>query len=160
MKNGLAVQFSKSHTSLLPPNSARNTVRLLLKLNIPSVRGNHDYYITRNYLEVFEPESQDYLNNLPLYLDILFGPLKIRIYHATPRSLDQFIPYNATKEMYDSLFGDVKTDIIVLGHTHWHYIKRFGEIQYINPGSLGMPAERSTFCILHNRGNSEFIFLH
>ena len=142
-----------------PPHTNLPTVRLMIKLRIPSVRGNHDYHITRNFLDIFEDESQAYLGDLPLYLDILFAEFKIRIYHATPQSLDGFIPDNAHEEIYHSHFGGINADIIVLGHTHRHYVKQHAGKRFINPGSLGFPNEKPTFCVLDNTGEVQFIFL-
>lgn len=144
----------------MPPHYNLPTVRLMMKLKIPSVRGNHDYNITRDSLEIFDDEGQQYLRELPLYLDILFGGLKIRIYHATPESLDDYIPDNAQGETYHSLFGHVKADIIVLGHTHRHYSKQYTGMRFINPGSLGIPNEKPTFCVMDKSGEVEFMFLN
>ena len=58
---------------------------------------------------------------------------KFRIYHATPESLDDFIPDNADEEIYLSLFGGINADIIVLGHTHRHYAKQHAGKRFINP---------------------------
>ncbi len=143
----------------MQPHYNLPTVRLMIKLRILSVRGNHDYHITRNSLDIFEDESQAYLGELPLYLDILFAEFKIRIYHATPQSLDGFIPDNAHEEIYHSHFGGINAEIIVLGHTHRHYVKQHAGKRFINPGSLGFPNEKPTFCVLEKTGEVQFIFL-
>lgn len=142
-----------------PPHHNLPTIRLMCKFNIHSVRGNHDYYVKTHFLNIFEAESQQYFMEMPLFLDINFSGLKVRIYHATPKSLDDFIPDNAGEKVFLSLFGEVNADVIVLGHTHKHFLKSFGGVKFVNPGSLGMPDEKSTFCVLDKEGGVEFLFL-
>ncbi len=144
----------------MQPHYNLPTVRLMIKLRMPSVRGNHDYHVTKKFLNIFEVESQGYLRELPLYLDILFAELKIRIYHATPQSLDHFIPDKADEATYHSHFGGINADIIVLGHTHRHYAKQYAGKRFINPGSLGFPNQKPTFCVLDKTGEVQFIFLN
>lgn len=135
------------------------TLRLMHRLGIPSVLGNHDYYIKEKYLRRLDEEASAYLSSLPFNLTIQFGGKQIRIYHATPGSRDDFISEKAGEKTYLSLFGEEEADIIVLGHTHEPYVKSYGEKQFINPGALGVSGVRPSFCVLDQGGAVEFLYL-
>lgn len=132
------------------------TLRVMHRLGIPSVLGNHDYYVREKDLRRLEDEARDYLRRLPFSLTLRFGPTTIRIYHATPTSRDDFIARQAGAATYRSLFGGEEADVVVLGHTHEPYVKRFGGVQFINPGALGVPGVPRSYCVLHGSGEVEF----
>jgi len=136
------------------------TVRLMTKLKIPSTVGNHDRYIRKNAFNLFEPESQEYLKDMPLFMDIKFARFRIGVFHATPSSLDDFIQDTSEESLFERTFGHLEFDIFILGHTHRHFSRSIGDKQFINPGALGLRNKDSTFCTLDETGKVEFIFLN
>ncbi|MBN2357553.1 metallophosphoesterase family protein [candidate division KSB1 bacterium] len=131
------------------------TVRFLARQNIPSILGNHEAHIRRHHLRKYEPESQAYLLHLPVFMDIQFADFNIRLYHATPTSLVDFIPENAGEQIYLDLFDHLMHDVIVLGHTHIAFHRKIGHRTFINPGSLGGLSNRATFAVLNRNGSVE-----
>ena len=131
------------------------TIRYLARQSIPSVLGNHEAHIRRHHLRKYEPASQAYLLNLPVFMDIQFADFNIRLYHATPTSLVDFIPENAGEQIYLDLFDHLLHDVIVLGHTHHSFQRKIGYKTFINPGSLGGLSDRATFAALNRDGGVE-----
>jgi diadenosine tetraphosphatase ApaH/serine/threonine PP2A family protein phosphatase len=63
--------------------------------------------------------------------------------HATPRSDEEiFTPITPQKRL-DTLFADVKQQIVVCGHTHIQFERRVGGRRILNAGSVGMPCADS-----------------
>ena len=135
------------------------TLRIMARLGIPSVLGNHDLYVKRHDLKHLDAEARSYLESLPLSLSIGFAGKRIRIYHATSKSPDDFLAKQAGEQTFLRLFGEENVDVIVLGHTHEPYAKRFGSIEFINPGALGVTGIQATFCLLNRGGEVEFLEL-
>jgi len=136
------------------------TVRLMNKLKIPSILGNHDRYIRKNELHLFEPKNQEYLKAMPFFMDINFAGYRIGVFHATPSSLTDFMDDNSEETKFEQEFGNLDFDVIVLGHTHKYFSKQIGKKQFINPGSLGPNSQNSTFCTLDKTKKVDFIFIN
>ena len=134
-------------------------LRAMARLGIPSVLGNHDYHVRQHDGKRLDQEARTYLEALPFRLRVTFAGRRISIYHATPKSRDDFIRPEAGAPTYLKLFGDEPADVIVLGHTHEAYLKHFGTKQFINPGALGIPLVPATFCVMERDGTVAFEFL-
>lgn len=135
------------------------TLRIMHRLGIPSVLGNHDHHVKKTQLRRLDEEAKTYLEALPFRLTVHFAGLRIRLYHATPTSLDDFIADGAGEKTYAALFANDEADVIVLGHTHTPYVKTFGDTRFINPGALGIPDVQPSYCILDHHGNAEIVYL-
>lgn len=123
---------------------------------IPSVMGNHDWYMggggfcprSRSVNDclayqrgVIEKENLDWLKTLPVQIRID----KIQMVHggwADP--IDEYL--KPTQEYFEKMVGD----IFVSGHTHVQTLHRFGNKTYCNPGSVGQPRDgdpRAAFAV-------------
>jgi hypothetical protein len=80
-------------------------LRILSRLDIPSVMGNHDYRFKEWHLHRLGEETCAYLEELPFSLDVRFAGNRIRIYHATPESRENFALERAGKKTFRALFG-------------------------------------------------------
>jgi putative phosphoesterase len=135
-------------------------LRILSRLDIPSVMGNHDYRFRERHLHRLGEETCAHLEELPFSLDVRFAGNRIRIYHATPESREDFALGRAGKKTFRALFGQENADIIVIGHTHEPYVETIGDKQFINPGALGLPEEAPpSFCTLSENGSAEILYL-
>jgi len=104
------------------PHYNEPVLRILSRLDIPSVMGNHDYRFKERHLHRLGEETRAYLEELPFSLDVRFAGNRIRIYHATPESREDFALERAGKKTFRALFGQENADIIVIGHTHEPYV--------------------------------------
>ena len=123
---------------------------------IPTVMGNHDWYMagggfcprSRSVNDclayqrgVIEKENLDWLKTLPVQMQID----NIQMVHggwADP--LDEYL--KPTQEYFEKVLGEV----FVSGHTHVQTIRKFGNKTYCNPGSVGQPRDgdpRAAFAV-------------
>jgi putative phosphoesterase len=134
-------------------NECCNELRLR---GIPSVMGNHDWYMAGGGFcprsksvndclayqrGIIEEENLEWLKNLPVRIEID----KIQIVHggwADP--IDEYL--KTTQEYFERVMGD----IFVSGHTHVQTLQKFGNKTYCNPGSVGQPRDgdpRAAFAV-------------
>lgn len=125
-------------------NQLRETVNLLKQNNCRSVLGNHDYWHLEKESHDADDEVADFLQSLPLKINVVVEDIKLTMVHANPsgglldgiRLLDEdgepvlALKYYWTKELQ----GD-PSNILVVGHTHQVYVEQLGNVLVINPGS-------------------------
>ena len=131
-------------------------LRYMSQHAIPSVMGNHDYTVKKQQGEGFASEAARYLEGMPFSIEVEFGDLTIRIYHATPRGCEDFAlgGPDVSDETFERLFQELEADIVVLGHTHKPYRRQIGEKLFINPGALCERDGPPTFCLLNRDGKA------
>lgn len=119
----------------------------LMSRDIPSVMGNHDWYMAGGGFcsrsksandclayqrTVIKKENLDWLKTLPVQIQVD----NIRIVHggwADP--IDEYL--KPTREYFEKVVGEV----FVSGHTHIQTLQKFGNKTYCNPGSVGQPRD-------------------
>ncbi len=147
--------------SLSGPFDAAGTADLLMALNIPTVRGNHDRQLfdrPKTKMGIWESWVVDdlsdqhmaWLRSFPLTLEVdgLF------LCHATPEKDDEnWLDYRAPSDRMiardlagvEARLGDVKAPLILCGHTHTPRSVRLPNGQRIvNSGAVGCPAYLDT----------------
>jgi putative phosphoesterase len=127
--------------------------------NIWAVRGNHD----ENYMQMMNEgksikkelidkygssysillnsKQKKYLEQLPNCLEVEIDGKICGIYHGG------ILDYT-NQRIYPDTKLDLpidKYDILLLGHTHYRLVRRYGESLVINPGSLGQPRDGKGF---------------
>lgn len=124
---------------------------------IPSVMGNHDWYMagggfcprSRSVNDclayqrgVIEKENLDWLKSLSVQIQID----NIQMVHGGwTDPIDEYLN-KPTQEYFEKVVGDV----FVSGHTHVQMLQRFGNKTYCNPGSVGQPRDgdpRAAFAV-------------
>lgn len=127
-----------------------------------SVRGNHDEVLlqclasgsspsedyTRRYgsalarsLPALSEKTINLIRSWPEKRSQQFCNLSVGMYHGAP-----WDPLNGRvyPDFADwSRFDDYEDDIILLGHTHYPFVKQLPGKLVINPGSVGQPRDRS-----------------
>jgi putative phosphoesterase len=127
-----------------------------------TVRGNHDHAVAfkadpqaspaKQALAVamadwtraqLDPSDLVWLSRLPVRLQWEIGGVRFAVIHATP--IDPLYDYRLTPRSSDGIFDqvarEVQADVLVLGHTHLPLVRRHGDLQIVNPGSLGQPLD-------------------
>lgn len=123
---------------------------------IPTVMGNHDWYMagggfcprSRSVNDclayqrgVIEKENLDWLKTLPIQMHI--GNIQM-VHGGWADPLDEYL--KPTPEYFEKVLGEV----FVSGHTHVQTIRKFGNKTYCNPGSVGQPRDgdpRAAFAV-------------
>jgi putative phosphoesterase len=79
----------------------------------------------------------------PTTLELHVGGLgDVVVCHSTPTSDEPIYTRLTPADEVDALFGDVRADALVCGHTHMQYDRTLASgLRVVNPGSVGMPYE-------------------
>ena len=95
--------------------------------------------ITRRYTaSVLKKEQRDFLRRLPLKLELKRGDTRFYLCHAKPS--DPLYSYcEEQSEEWIKELDQVKTEVLLVGHTHIPFIRQIGNRMVVNPGSLGQP---------------------
>lgn len=137
------------------------------KRNLLAVRGNHDNnfldseqekqeLIDRygsSYCTVLTKEQSAYIKGLPPCLEVELEGKHFGIFHGGFADyLNQRIYPDSDLNM-EAIKG--KYDYLILGHTHYRFLRIEENTMIINPGSLGQPRDGKGFsyCILHTDDN-------
>lgn len=143
-------------------------IHLIKTLNIPCIQGNHDQWIAEDSVVVslahHSPEearvreiainhskaivtgdNKIFLGELPfqIRLDYRIGNKhwQILLVHAHPDSNNQHLYEDEPDETFAFLLEREQADALVMGHTHYSFIKAIDSKWAINCGSVGRSKE-------------------
>lgn len=140
----------------------RATVDTLRARGAIAVRGNHDHAVAWNADPQASPAKQPlalalrewtrsqlepgdiaWLARLPLRLTWEIAGTRFALLHATPRNplYDYRLRPDAAAELIGDLTAGADADVLVAGHTHWPLVRAGGDLQVVNPGSVGQPLD-------------------
>lgn len=156
-------------------------VSRLQDLNKPSVIGNHDlallhlrkttdslrskelhYYYQQNgsglriAFETLKPEQIDWLENLPIQIDLKFENVRCSLFHGTPDSPMKYLYPTSPLNEFREFMENSNSQLFLGAHSHHQFSKRIGEKIYVNPGSVGQPRDvggRAAWAVLRIDGN-------
>lgn len=139
--------------------SPNEVIELVKSENIVSVLGNHDHAVINNNLNSFDEDTtksikwtreeldddnHNHLKKLSEKEQIEIRNYEIFIAHGTPRKpLKEKIYPGTTNRALAKMTQEVKTDIIILGHTHIPLKQTIQGKKLLNPGSVGQPRDRN-----------------
>jgi putative phosphoesterase len=146
---------------LVPGPMARETIELLLDLNIPTqfIQGNGEIdalthlsgksldRVPEQYRDIVEwsaeqlyPKYEKLLASWAKTLSFeIAGIGKVLFCHATPRDDNEIFTRQTPEELLLPIFEGIDVNLIVCGHTHMRFDRMIGKIRVVNSGSLGMP---------------------
>ena len=91
-------------------------------------------------MKTLSDDDKRFLRDLPLTASVERDGRRFFLCHATPSDpLFAYCPPDSPAWGQES--ASVDADIILVGHTHLPFVKRFGSRTVVNPGSLGQPKE-------------------
>lgn len=125
-----------------------------------AIKGNCDSYFTSEIDRKTKPdielkrfdwinnklsdESKEFLRNLPYSFEFYLSGRLIRLFHATPNKINDFIGNIDSIDRLYTLFlpsentmSNEKADVVVYGHIHTQFIQRIYNRTIINAGSVG-----------------------
>jgi putative phosphoesterase len=150
------------------------TCALIQERRIPTVYGNYDYAIARDledcgcaYVDARDRElgqqsvnwtlahtdqrSKDLMRALPFDLSFELGSQRVHLVHGSPRKVNEYLFEDKPARLYERLAAAEGADLLVFGHTHKPWIRAYGDVLFVNCGSVGKPKDgdpRSGFAIL------------
>ncbi len=148
------------------------TISLFQSRGIESIAGNHDRSVISedtSWMNLLAAEailwthdhlsasSKEFLSFLPKSMHIE-AATKIGIFHGSPLDEDEYV---LEEQALPFMLAASNCRVVVLGHTHVPFIKRFEEGAILNPGSVGQPRDgdpRASFATLE--ADSEEVSFH
>jgi putative phosphoesterase len=96
-------------------------------------------------------DSMKYLLELPRECRFELDDISFYMNHTVPgMSLHHYLNHNTPCSELDKYFKDIQADVMITGHTHIPYVKKFRDKILVNPGSVGEPRDgdpRASFAI-------------
>ena len=144
------------------------TIERFRSRNIQSILGNHDRAVIRinpvgmNKMAAeavlwtskhVSADGVDYLRNLKARMHMKLGSRPVGIYHGSPRDDDEYLyEIDAGPELLEMC----DCNLLVVGHTHIPFIKKFGSGTIVNSGSVGQPRDgekRASYVLFDDDAN-------
>lgn len=124
------------------PAEAVDRIRALDAL---AIRGNADRDPGDEWvIEQLGPERLQWLQTLPERLELeVEGLGRVLFVHGSPRSDEEMLLRTASDERLAAILEDVEADVVVCGHTHMQFDRRFRDQRVVNAGSIGLPYGRA-----------------
>jgi putative phosphoesterase len=139
-------------------------IRIIRERRIQSVLGNHDLASVTGNTSFFNPvaasavvwtstrlhlEEMEFLKNLPERLELVLDNLKILLVHGSPK--DPIWEYVFPENVDENFAKGLNFDVVIMGHTHVPFVKKFRKVLIANCGAVGQPRDhdpRASFLIL------------
>jgi putative phosphoesterase len=147
---------------------------LIEKRGIPTIYGNYDYaiardltdcgcaYVTQHDRELGErsvewtqahtsPAVKDFMRGLPFDLRFQVGNQRVRLVHGSPRKVNEYLFEDKPARTFERIAALADCDVLVFGHTHKPWIHTYGDVLFVNCGSVGKPKDgdpRAAFALL------------
>jgi putative phosphoesterase len=148
--------------------------RLIYERGIPTIYGNYDYAIARDledcgcaYVDQHDRElgqrsvdwtlahtdqrSKDFMRELPFALRFEVGDRQVHLVHGSPRKVNEYLFEEKPASLYERLAAAEEADTLVFGHTHKPWVHEYGDVLFVNCGSVGKPKDgdpRGAFAVL------------
>lgn len=137
--------------------------RATSELTRSAVLGNHDIavlerdtsfmnqYASRAAIwtaSALDDGSTKWLRSLETEARLRAEDLNVAIYHGSVESYTEYVFEEDAKE---SMLARARCGLLVLGHTHVPFVKRFATGTIVNPGSVGQPRDgdpRASFAVI------------
>jgi putative phosphoesterase len=147
---------------------------LIAERAIPTIYGNYDYAIARDLedcgcayvtprdrelgqqsvdwtLAHTDERSKAFMLALPFDLRFAVGESQVHLVHGSPRKVNEYLFADKPATLYERLAGAEEGDVLVFGHTHKPWVHEYGEVLFVNCGSVGKPKDgdpRGAFALL------------
>ena len=147
---------------------------LIAERQIPTIYGNYDYAIARDlddcgcaYVTEQDRElgqrsvrwtlantsqaSKDFMRGLPFDLHFPVGGVDVHLVHGSPRKVNEYLFQDKPASLFERLAAAESDRVLVFGHTHKPWVHEYGEVLFVNCGSVGKPKDgdpRGAFAVL------------
>lgn len=87
------------------------------------------------------PETKNFLRELPFSLALTVEGKKVLLFHATPKKNNIYWHGDRPDKFFREMAAKTDADVLIYGHTHKPYLKKFEGKLFINAGSVGKPKD-------------------
>lgn len=155
----------------------RETLTRIKALGCPVVMGNADWELldvpTREVLktasesffdiaswctEQLTDEDRDFIRTFQKTVRLELDGLPVFCFHGSPRSYDDEIVATTPDEALTGFFQE-RAPLMFGGHTHVQLLRRYEDVTFVNPGSVGLPFERLPDGRVRNPARAEYALL-
>jgi putative phosphoesterase len=152
--------------------------RLIAERGIPTIYGNYDWAIARDeedcgcaYRDPHERElgersiawtlantdqrSKGFMRELPFDLRFELGGKRARLVHGSPRKVNEYLFEDKPSRTFERIAAGAGCDLLAFGHTHKPWIREYGDVLFVNCGSVGKPKDadpRAAFAVIEGDG--------
>ncbi len=132
---------------------------------IPTIYGNYDHAIARDnhdcgcaYVTQHDRDlgqrsvewtlahtdrpAKDFMRELPFDVRFALGTCAVHLVHGSPRKVNEYLFEDKPASLYERLAAAEEADAMVFGHTHKPWTNTFGDVLFVNSGSVGKPKDR------------------
>jgi len=137
---------------------------LIAERDIPTIYGNYDYAIARDEedcgcayvtphdrklgqlsvdwtLTHTSQDSKDFMRGLPFDLRFAVADVDVHLVHGSPRKVNEYLFEDKPARLYERLAAAERDRVLVFGHTHKPWVHQYGEVLFVNCGSVGKPKD-------------------
>ena len=152
---------------------------LIAERAIPTIYGNYDHAIARDHddcgcayitpqdrelgqrsvewtLAHTDQPAKDFMRELPFDLRFAVGTTDVHLVHGSPRKVNEYLFEDKPARLYERLAAAETDQVLVFGHTHKPWVHTYGDVLFVNCGSVGKPKDgdpRAAFAILRSAEN-------
>ncbi len=83
----------------------------------------------------------DFFRSHPFSATVNVGGIDVEIAHAAPETDNLY--FDGESKKIDAIFAQMNCKYLLAGHSHRQYMRKNGDKTIINPGSVGVPHDRS-----------------
>ena len=140
---------------------ASDCVEVLRGLDIECIGGNHDRLVLsvakgesnadvlrKKYgsghqiaMDQLDSTQLSWLAGLPDTLDVSIFGCSVHLCHGAPWNPVEYVYPDAPEKVWKA-FGNVESDVVLYGHSHYANARFVGKTLVLNPGSVGQPRDR------------------
>jgi putative phosphoesterase len=152
--------------------------RLIEDRQIPTIHGNYDYAIAREFedcgcayrdrhdrqlgeqsiawtLTHTDRRSKAFMRAFPFDLRFRLAGKRVRLVHGSPRKVNEYLFEDKPARTFERIARGADCDVLVFGHTHQPWTREYGGVLFVNCGSVGKPKDgdpRAAFAVLESDG--------
>jgi putative phosphoesterase len=147
--------------------------RAIGEISKQTVLGNHDLAVLDQDTSFMNPyateailwtssrlddDTRTWLHSLSKEARFQVAGLEVAMYHGSVKSCTEYV---FEEDATESMLARARCGLLILGHTHVPYVRRFPSGVIINPGSVGQPRDgdpRSCYALLDTESQECEIF--
>jgi len=86
-------------------------------------------------------DSKDFLRGLPFDLHFPVSNVDVHLVHGSPRKVNEYLFEDKPASLYERLAAAESDPVLVFGHTHKPWVRKYGGVLFVNCGSVGKPKD-------------------
>lgn len=148
---GCPVVMGNTDDSLLKP-------RTLEDVPTPTADTPVILEIERWCAEQLSDTDRDFIRTLQKTVRLELDGLPILLFHGSPRSYNDLITATTPDEELNGFFVE-RAPLMLGGHTHAQLLRRYQNVTFVNPGSVGLPYEILPDGSVRNPPRAEYVLV-